>query len=113
MTQFKVGDRVKVYGDVTKSNSNGCHFVFNGAEAVVASMCLSGWMIVSLSDEKFLVHPKQCRKLKGQKLVEGWINLRKDEDIYYAVIYPSEVLANTDRQPSHVRTIHMREVKKK
>lgn len=114
MTEFKIGDRVKVYGDVTKTNSTRSHFVFNGYNGEVISLHPSGWITVFLSDEHFLVHPKQCRRLKPKQRREWWLVVGGGPN---ALSYDTEEEARRrvglDTSGFTLKVVHVREVKKK
>lgn len=75
MKEFKVGDRVRVYGNtqtgaLEKNDIKG--FIGN-----IITAWTDGWIQVNVEDSShdYTVHPKQCRRLKARaKPRECWVN---------------------------------------
>lgn len=114
MTEFKIGDRVMIYGVAEKTKGIRCHFVFNGSKGAVTFLHKSGWITVFLADEYFLVHPKQCRKLKGQKRKEWWLVVGGGPNsLSYDIEDEAYRRIGLDTSGSTLKVVHVREVKKK
>ena len=98
---FQAGDRVKVYAT-------------DPFKATVTR--LEGRLLQILADGAtipYLVHPKQCRKLKPKKevsLVEGWVNVYNDGTV--GSIWNTKENAKKQSTDGVAKTVFVREVKK-
>lgn len=104
MTEFKVGDRVKVYG-CYQSHING-HTPFVAEVSQVWESSDDG-LTVRVDDlnakRAYLVHPKQCRKLKKKIKPVLWINWasKVGDGSYYQTSwgYPGTNVNGNDWKP--------------
>lgn len=76
MKNYKVGDRVKIYGCIFRSSDESLHHItVDGLTGEIKEICLSGYITVKTNfDETFLAHPKQCRKLVKKERRRIWVS---------------------------------------
>lgn len=70
MNKFKVGDRVRAYGNYPSGYDYGCKSFLRGNKATVESIANDNEIFIRLDDPTFPVaevHPNQCRLLRPKK----------------------------------------------
>lgn len=74
--EFKVGDRVRVYGLVTEINATGGAPVYMGVSGKINLIKQhTGKLVVDVEGlGTYLAHPKQCRRLIKKQKRRVWIN---------------------------------------
>lgn len=80
MTQFKVGDRVAVYGNTRYGYFHGIDDVCRRTGVVIKHIDID-WLEFKIdgdNDSFYVVHPKQCRRLKKKELRTIAANITAD-----------------------------------
>lgn len=88
---YKVGDRVRVYGlgfDFDRDEYEEC----NGTKGLVVGI-IDPLIRVTLDDDtKWNFHPKQCRKIKKKEPRRVWINIYPSGDLGFPRTDKAEAL---------------------
>lgn len=105
MKPFKVGERVKVYGNLRDSRRNEVLFV-NGMPGTVADEEeKDGSITVKMDNPVFpdrgWVHIKQLRRLVKKPRREWWLRFSKSGE-FYGLFY---------EEPANCESVHVREVR--
>lgn len=101
MTQFKVGDRVRIYGFHI---DDAGHVM----DRTIDEVCDNGLLG---TDGGEYVHPKQCRRLVKRERRRVWVNVYGGGMNYVA--HPTQEVADRNALQSRVECIEMVEVRRK
>lgn len=115
MKNFKIGDRVRVFGLVDVSDSRPLHLY--GKKGTITEYPTSDEIFILLDKPHYLdndliisAHPNQCKKLKIKpKRRQAWVN--DYEDGFGTTLYDSKKSAKSEAGPGAIRQVRLIEVR--